>query len=78
MSRQKHSNPTAYNSNLAWWHSTLETIVSRGWLPNTSDRLILHADQSLLDALRYERVGKPLGLGTVIVSCFSYPTEMRC
>ena len=70
ISRQKHSNPTTYNSNIAWWHSTLEAIVSHGWLPNTPDRLILHAEQSLLESLRYERVGKPLCLGTVIVSIF--------
>ncbi len=69
ISRLKHSNPTTYNSNLAWWHSALETVVSRGSLPNTSDRFILHADQTLLDTLRYEGVGKPLCLGTVIVSC---------
>ena len=67
ISRQKHSNPTTYNSNITWWHSTLDVIVSRGWLPSTPDRLILHAEQSLLEALRYERVGKPLCLGTVIV-----------
>jgi len=66
ISRQKHSNPTTYNSNIAWWHTTLEAIVSHGWLPNTPDRLILHAEQSLLETLRYERVGKPLCLGTVI------------
>ncbi|KAI0275890.1 Snf7-domain-containing protein [Russula aff. rugulosa BPL654] len=66
ISRQKHSNPTTYNANIAWWHSTLEAIVSRGWLPNTPDRLILHAEQSLLETLRYERIGKPLCLGTVI------------
>lgn len=76
ISRQKHSNPTTYNANIVWWHSTLEAIVSRGWLPNTSDRLILHAEQSLLETLRYERVGKPLCLGTVIVGRFSCPTRM--
>lgn len=67
ISRQKHSNPTTYNSNIAWWHATLEAIVSHGWLLNTPDRLILHAEQTLLETLRYERVGKPLCLGTVIV-----------
>ena len=76
ISRQKHSNPTTYNSNLTWWHSTLETIVSRGRLLNTSDRLILRADQTLLDTLRYEGVGKPLCLGTVIVCQFLCTIEM--
>ena len=58
------------------WHSTLEAIVSHGWLPNTPDRLILHAEKSLLETLRYERVGKPLCLGTVIVGCFSCSTKV--
>ena len=76
ISRQKHSNPTTYNANIVWWHSTLEAIVSRGWLPNTPDRLILHVEQSLLETLKYERVGKPLCLGTVIVRCFSCSMKM--
>ncbi|KAI0306317.1 hypothetical protein B0F90DRAFT_1862978 [Multifurca ochricompacta] len=68
ISRQKHSNPTTYNSNVVWWRSTLDAIVSRGWQPNTSDTFILHADQNLLESLRYEGAGKPLCLGTVIVN----------
>ncbi|KAH9998081.1 Snf7-domain-containing protein [Russula compacta] len=66
ISRQRHSNPTTFSSNIAWWRTTLEAIVSRDWVPNAPDRFILHADQSLLEALRYEGVGKPLCLGTVI------------
>ena len=76
ISRQKHSNPTTYNANITWWHSTLEAIASRGWLPNTPDRLILRVEQSLLETLKYERVGKPLCLGTVIVSYFSCSMKM--
>ncbi|KAI0273300.1 Snf7-domain-containing protein [Gloeopeniophorella convolvens] len=66
ISRQKHSNPTTYNSNIAWWRSTLEDIVSHGWQLNVPDALVLHAEHSLQDCLRYEGVGKPLCLGTVI------------
>ncbi|KAI0256988.1 Snf7-domain-containing protein [Lactifluus subvellereus] len=66
ISRLKHSNSTTYNSNVAWWRSTLEDIVSRGWLASTPNRLILHADQGLLESLRYEGAGKPVCLGTVI------------
>ncbi len=76
ISRQKHSNPTTYNANISWWHSTLKAIISHGWLPNTPDRLILHAEQSLPETLRYERVGKPLCLGTVIVGYVSCSTKM--
>ena len=68
ISRQKHSNPTTYSSNLTWWRSTLEALVSLGYQPNTTDTLVLHADQSILESLRYEGAGKPLCLGTVIVS----------
>lgn len=34
----------------------------------TRDRLVLHVDQILLDELTVDDVGRPLGLGTVIVS----------
>ncbi|KAH8989182.1 Snf7-domain-containing protein [Lactarius hatsudake] len=68
ISRQKHSNPTAYSSNITWWRSTLEALVSLGYQPNTTDTLILHVDQRLLESLRYGGAGKPLCLGTVIVS----------
>jgi charged multivesicular body protein 7 len=87
ISRQKHSNPTSYHSNVDWWRMTLEMLVARGWPvehtistrsrsdPDTneivekeSDKLILNAGRGLAESLRYEGVGKPLGLGTVIVS----------
>ena len=68
ISRQKHSNPTTYSSNLTWWRSTLEALVSLGYQPNARDTLVLHADQNLLESLRFEGAGKPLCLGTVIVS----------
>ncbi|THH17529.1 hypothetical protein EW146_g3303 [Bondarzewia mesenterica] len=66
ISRQKHSNPTSYQSNVSWWRVTLEAIVAKGWQLNTSDKLVLHADQTLPESLRFERTGKPLCLGTVI------------
>src|ERR1700733_12822606 len=31
ISRQKHSNPTSYHSNVEWWRRTLETLIARGW-----------------------------------------------
>ncbi|KZT26511.1 hypothetical protein NEOLEDRAFT_1177512 [Neolentinus lepideus HHB14362 ss-1] len=66
-SRQKQSNPTSYRSNVDWWRHTLETIVSEGWQgEGYSDRLVLHASPSLADIFRYEGVGKPLSLSTVV------------
>jgi hypothetical protein len=29
ISRQKHSNSTTYNANIAWWHSTLAVRINR-------------------------------------------------
>ncbi|KAH8995358.1 hypothetical protein EDB92DRAFT_198022 [Lactarius akahatsu] len=76
ISRQKHSNPTAYSSNITWWRSTLEALVSLGYQPNTTDTLILHADQSLLESLRYGGAGKPLCLGTVITELVNSRTAV--
>lgn len=73
-SLQKHSNPTSYASIIEWWRRTLETVVLKGWLAESDatssnfDRLVLHAPGSTFaDEFRYEGVGKPLGLPTVIV-----------
>ncbi|KAI9455003.1 Snf7-domain-containing protein [Lactarius psammicola] len=76
ISRQKHSNPTTYTSNINWWRSTLEALVSLGYQPNTTDTLILHADQSLLESLRYGGAGKPLCLGTVITELVNSRTAV--
>ncbi|KAI9446127.1 Snf7-domain-containing protein [Lactarius indigo] len=76
ISRQKHSNPTTYSSNITWWRSTLEALVSLGHQPNTTDTLILHADQSLLESLRYGGAGKPLCLGTVITELVNSRTAV--
>ncbi|KZT70129.1 hypothetical protein DAEQUDRAFT_668334 [Daedalea quercina L-15889] len=69
-SLQKQSNPTSYASNVEWWRRTLEAVVLRGWLAQSNsnpDRLVLHATGSTLaDDFRYEGIGKPLGLPTVI------------
>lgn len=81
ISRQKHSNPTSYNANVEWWRRTLEALVSRGWQSEynvvrsdeseddkkETNKLVLSAGISLVERLRYEGVGKPLGLGAVIV-----------
>ncbi|KAI0321646.1 Snf7-domain-containing protein [Amylostereum chailletii] len=66
ISRQKHSNPTSFNSNIAWWHATLDAVLANGWQPHSPDKLIVHANPSLPDSLRYEGTGKPLCLSTVV------------
>lgn len=68
ISRQKTSNPTAFQSNVSWWRATLDAIVSNGWQSSTPDKLVLKADRSLPESLRYEGTGKPLCLATVVVS----------
>ncbi|KAG1827170.1 Snf7-domain-containing protein [Suillus subaureus] len=69
--RQKHSNPSSFHAYVDWWHGTLKDFISRGWQGSdgpdgTSNKLILGARRTLVDKLRYEGVGKPLGLGTTI------------
>ncbi|KAF4578879.1 hypothetical protein EYR36_000687 [Pleurotus pulmonarius] len=75
ISRQKTSNPTSYHANVEWWRNTLEVVVSSP--PPSSPmlgrkggagkgKLVLSADQRLLDNLRIEGVGKPLALNAVI------------
>lgn len=69
--RQKHSNPSSFHAYVDWWHGTLKDVISRGWQGSdgpdgTSNKLVLGARRTLVDKLRYEGVGKPLGLGTTI------------
>ncbi|KAF8843549.1 hypothetical protein BDN67DRAFT_896692 [Paxillus ammoniavirescens] len=79
ITRQKHSNPTSYHAHVDWWQRTLEELVSRGWqtdiasplqgkedVASQSDKLILSARRAIVDKLRYDGVGKPLGLGSTI------------
>ncbi|PVF94856.1 hypothetical protein CPB86DRAFT_788647 [Serendipita vermifera] len=66
LGRQKLSNPTGYAANLTWWRSTLQELVSKRLQPASENALILHVDQDLSDALRWEKVGRPAGLAVVI------------
>jgi charged multivesicular body protein 7 len=79
ISRQKHSNPTAYHANVHWWQPVLQEYVASGMqdtLLHSSgrggSRLVLSAGRRLMEDLRVEGVGKPLGIGAVIVST-SFP-----
>jgi charged multivesicular body protein 7 len=69
ISRQKHSNPSSFQSTVLWWNTTLHAILAKGWQPRSQDKLVLHADHTILpEAFRYEGVGRPLCLATVVVS----------
>ncbi|KAF8350578.1 Snf7-domain-containing protein [Amanita rubescens] len=71
ISRQKRSNPTSYHANVNWWQRALESVVSSGAqhvqdAVHANGRVVLHAGRSLMDTLKVDGVGKPLGLGAVI------------
>ncbi|KAK2466799.1 hypothetical protein APHAL10511_001057 [Amanita phalloides] len=67
ISRQKRSNPTSYLANVNWWQRALEAVVSSGAQAQyTNGRLVLHSGRALMDILKVDHVGKPLGLGAVI------------
>lgn len=71
ISRQKQSNPEGFQSSIGWWTNALETVVRKGKQPEpqSSDYVVLHATDKLAEALRWEKVGRPIGLGAVLVSC---------
>ena len=75
ISLQKVSNPAAYTSNLDWWKRTLEAFVSKGLQqPASKDVLVLDVSPDIAEKLRFEGVGKPLGLASVIVRLFFIPS----
>jgi charged multivesicular body protein 7 len=65
--RQKESNPEGYRSSLAWWTNTLQQLAQAGHQPTSDDKLVLHADDALLESLRWQSAGRPLGLGSIVV-----------
>ncbi len=67
ISRQKHSNPTSFQTNVDWWKRTLTDFVGHGLQPSSSDVLSLTVSRSLQENLRYNGAGKPLGLASVVV-----------
>jgi charged multivesicular body protein 7 len=77
--RQKQSNPSAFHANVEWWRKTLEGLVDSGLLHGTvgdsGSRLVLRANRSLLERVKLEKIGKPLALGTVVVS---YSNLLEC
>jgi charged multivesicular body protein 7 len=48
--------------------STRPSTSTNGDVERETNKLMLNAGRGLVENLRYEGVGKPLGLGTVIVS----------
>ncbi|KAG6833685.1 hypothetical protein H0H87_002881 [Tephrocybe sp. NHM501043] len=66
ISRQKHSNPTSYHSNVEWWRRVLELLVSTGMQSDSASRLSLTCGPRLMELVRVQGVGKPLALGAVV------------
>ena len=73
LSQARLNNPTSFASSVSWWSNLLSDIVSKGLQDGggastaTSDKLVMHLNQELLDRLRWEGAGRPTGLGTVAV-----------
>ena len=79
LSRQKRSNAAGYRANVEWWQRILTEVVWQGAQSTStstsggggvgeSDRLVLHLDEAFKAGWTLEAVGRPLGLGTVVVS----------
>jgi hypothetical protein len=67
-------NPAGARGNVEWWKTTLSQIVARGLQSgggegnsSSADKLVLCADQGLLERLRIEGVGRPMAIGYVLV-----------
>jgi charged multivesicular body protein 7 len=77
-------NTAGARANVEWWKATLSHILARGLQAGGSggegesvihitDKLVLHADQALLERLRREGVGRPMAIGYVLVSPHPFP-----
>lgn len=68
LSAQRASNPAAFSSNVAWWGTTLADAALAGALGKSGDRCVLHVEKDASAEWENEEVGRPLGLGTAVVS----------
>jgi charged multivesicular body protein 7 len=66
LARQRLSNPAGYTANVEWWRRTLSEVTARGL--QSAGVVVLRADSLLVDAFRWEKVGRPLGVGYALVS----------
>jgi charged multivesicular body protein 7 len=76
-SSQRFSNPDSFHANVEWWKRALEAIAGRGMQnekgkevegKGSGNKLVLTAGGELAEIVRIQGLGKPLALGTVIVS----------
>ncbi|KAM0754088.1 hypothetical protein T439DRAFT_322973 [Meredithblackwellia eburnea MCA 4105] len=68
LASRRTANPTGFASALSWWRTTLTNTAAKGLLG--PDRLVLHADDNLLESFRRDKIGRPASLGTVLTDLF--------
>ncbi|CAE6455999.1 unnamed protein product [Rhizoctonia solani] len=73
LNRQRLSNPAGYSANIEWWRRTLSEVTARGLQP--AGILVLRADTVLVDLFRWDKVGKPLGVGYALTSLSTSTTS---
>ncbi|KAG8745692.1 hypothetical protein FRC12_014479, partial [Ceratobasidium sp. 428] len=66
LAKKRLSNPAGYTSNVEWWRRALSEITARGL--QSAGVLVLRADSQLVDEFRWEKVGRPLGVGYALTS----------
>ena len=70
-SLQRQSNPDGFTANSLAWREALAKAAQAGLIPapgNAHDTLSLRTGEELLNALEIQDLGRPLALGSVIVS----------
>ena len=72
---RKELNPAGFHANVAWWRRLLEGALRLGLLPG-GDHLVLHVNDYLLEALRWNPLGRPLAIPSVIVRSLSSIIEI--
>ena len=64
----KHNNPDGYEVNVQVWQSALSAAVKDCVLSNNENNLVLEVTSQLLADVSVPPWGRPLGLGSVVVS----------
>ena len=64
---RKEANPAAYSATVSWWRNTLSSLLMQGAQAST-DHLVLHLDDALVQGIANNLGRRPLALTTVVVS----------
>lgn len=72
LARHRNSDAASFKANVEWWRKILTDTLKHGLQADgrastTVDHIVLHVNETMRERWTVDQVGRPLGLGTVVV-----------